>query len=102
MFKLDRVGSTTNAAAELRSCALRHGLQSVRTHQGTNATESSLRAVSRPWILHVGTHGFVVPPPQATGAKAWPPPNMGLDFKADVLASRSGLALAGAQQAVAA
>lgn len=97
-FRLDSVGSTAIAAQSLRSIAIGRGHKEVHIHEGANATEQSLLKVNSPWILHLGTHGFIVRPPETVGTTVWPTADFPFEFKLDVLASRTGIALAGARR----
>lgn len=58
-----------------------------KTFSGADASESALRQIHSPWILHLGTHGLLLPPGQpGDGAKLLNP------------MQRSVLAMAGAQK----
>jgi CHAT domain-containing protein len=83
----------------LRANATALGLTPVSLFLGDDATEAELRRINSPHILHLATHGFVLP--DISEEKA------GSEFlsrealpSADNPMLRSGLALAGAQQTI--
>ncbi|HMG52033.1 MAG TPA: CHAT domain-containing protein, partial [Kofleriaceae bacterium] len=80
-------------------------MRGLADYRGPRATETALKAVHGPRILHLATHGFFLAdePPTDAGAPAAAAPASGPTLSADARENpllRSGLALAGANQLV--
>lgn len=82
--------------------ALRTTLAGVRLLTGAEATESALKNLAAPSVLHVATHGFFLPDAaradtlDARGLSLAPPPAGGAGARGENPLLRSGVALAGA------
>lgn len=88
----------------LRARAAAFGISNIVVYVGEEATEAKLRRVQSPYILHLATHGFLLPAPTPSkpdpGTLAHAPASMeGWAALANPMV-RSGLALAGAQNSV--
>jgi CHAT domain-containing protein len=79
----------------LQSHASELGFGRVQLHLGKDATEAELRRVQAPHVLHLATHGFILPE-ASSGAES------GHGARRLNPMRRSGLALAGAQRTLAA
>lgn len=80
--------------------AIAQRLQGVQVLRGEAATESALKAIRGPEILHLATHGFFLPDQRSQTPGGWAstmldPPSVG-SFENPLL--RSGLVFAGANQ----
>jgi len=62
-------------------------------YPGLDATEAELRTTRAPYILHLGTHGFILPVPGRSAGSGQQPADLMYNPM-----NRSGLALAGAQR----
>ncbi|MFT5431683.1 MAG: CHAT domain-containing protein [Myxococcota bacterium] len=69
--------------------ALKKFFSNIQMLVGKKATESALKGVAGPAVLHIATHGFFLPPPKRADPSVRTPENPLL---------RSGLALSGANQ----
>ncbi len=104
-LRLRPLPGSEKEARRLCKMASEFGLRGVVLHLGPGATEAQLRRVHSPRVLHLATHGFVLP--ELSDEPSAPDPGGELLLPRRSQAAnnpmlRSGLALAGAQRTIAA
>jgi len=98
-FKFGRLAGTEKEAMSVRDIAEVRGL-AVHLHLKQTASEAELRKVDRPFILHLGTHGFFLPMQRGASARPWETGGLANQFNGDAALYQSGIALAGANKVI--
>ena len=100
--KFERLQGTATEASILKNVAAKLGNPHATIHSGASASEASLRNVSSPFILHLGTHGFFLPLQDPGSKRPWETGGIENEFKGDAALYQSGIALVGANRTFAA
>ena len=98
-----KVGFDQLEGTESEARQLSQVIPNSKVFAGVDATESALKSLTGPWLLHIATHGFFLSRPSAAASSVPQQPTRASALESGVAAKenpllRSGLALTGANQ----